>query len=78
MSEYLYVISNRYNEARDFANKKKLPISRLCYVFDRHRLMGLKRGTKVYILDSAKYRLDFDEIMLEVKIRDFEIEYIGD
>lgn len=75
-SEPTYVVAYHYLHARDFFNSKSRYLknpSWLVYVDDDERIKGLSRGTKIYVLDSAHQLPKYECIMLEARIRQFNV-----
>lgn len=72
-NKYYYVAAGTYEQARAFARERKIPPSRLRYVFEAARLHGLREGT-IFIVGTARFRDDFFEIERIALERGFKLE----
>ena len=74
-TDRLYVLAGNHEHARDFAYKRGCHSTRMVNIDSREKIMGLQ-GVKMYVIGTARNRHDYDELITEAKIREFEIEHI--
>jgi len=71
----LYIVALKYDDAREYAYKNGYHYSRMSYIYDRNKIMGLSDIT-LHVLPNAYERENFNQIIQEAKIRRLQIEYV--
>lgn len=74
-TDLLYVLAGTYEQARKFAYSKGVQYTRMVSVDRREKIMGL-RGKKLYVVGTAYERDDYDALLIEAGIREFDVEHV--
>lgn len=71
------VLSHNFSSALTWARDQALQMDEWAYISDRYKVMGLERGTVVVRIPGAEVRSDYDDILHEINIREFNIVQAG-
>lgn len=74
MTEKIYVVAEKLEQALEFGRSKGVPFSKIRYIDYDYKLKGL-RDIKLHVLKTAPKLLDYHEIMIVAQARDLRVEY---
>ena len=75
MIDLLYVLAGNYEQARTFAYSKGVHYTKMINVDRREKILGL-RGKKLFVVGTAYDRDNYDELLTEARVREFDIQHV--
>jgi hypothetical protein len=72
----VYVVVGSYLQAKSFSEEQGHDLARIAIVDRSYKVMGIKRGTKLFVYGTASNLESFQDIMREAQIRGLDIHYV--